>query len=149
LLLNTPSDFSETEVHDYTLQEGHMNLVIVEDNQMVLVQLLRLIERQPAILLAGTAAEEDAAVSVILDVRPDAVLLDLSLAAGSGLNVLKRMRAVGNSARVLVLTNQTADIVRNACEMHGIDGFYDKSSEARACIEHLCSWAPPAAGGAS
>lgn len=125
-----------------------MNLVIVEDNQLVIDQLLRLIGRQPAISLAAIAGAEDAAVAAILEARPDAVLLDLSLAAGSGINVLKRLRAAGNTARVLVLTNHTADMARSACAAQGIDGFYDKSSEARACLEHLFSWATPAAGGA-
>lgn len=124
-----------------------MNLVIIEDNELVLYQLLRLIGKQPAICVAGMAAEEDAAVSVIHIAQPDAVLLDLSLASGSGINVLKRMRAAGSKARVLVLTNHPADIARHTCELHGIDGFYDKSSKAQACLEHLFSWLPPTAGG--
>lgn len=125
-----------------------MNLVIIEDNELVLYQLLRLVGKQPAIRVAGMAADEDAAVSVIHVAQPDTVLLDLSLNSGSGINVLKRMRAEGSKARVLVLTNHTADIARSICESHGIDGFYDKSSEAQTCLDHLFSWLPPAVGGA-
>ena len=123
-----------------------MNLVIIEDNALVLKQLLRLLGEQAAIRVAGTAADEEAAVSLICRVQPLAVLLDLSLAAGSGINVLRRIRAAGTPARVLVLTNQSADIARRACESFGIDGFYDKSSKARVCVDQLFSWLPQSAG---
>lgn len=125
-----------------------MNIVIIEDNELVLYQLLRLVGKKPAICVAGMAPDEETAVSVIQVVQPDAVLLDLSLASGSGINVLKRIRAAGSKARVLVLTNHPADIARRTCEAHGIDGFYDKSSEAQVCLDHLFSWLPQSAGDA-
>lgn len=123
-----------------------MNLVIIEDNELVLYQLLRLVGKQPGIRVAGLASEEDAAVKVICLEEPDAVLLDLSLATGSGISVLKRIRAAGCRARVLVLTNHTADIARLSCESHGIEGFYDKSRESQACLEQLFSWLPQPRG---
>lgn len=123
-----------------------MNLVIVEDSELVRMQLLRLIAHQPAIRVVATASGEEEAIAAIDATRPDAVLLDLSLAPGSGINVLKRMRASGSAARVLVLTNNTYDAVRRICEQHGIDGFYDKSSEAEHCLAQLISWLPQAGG---
>ncbi len=123
-----------------------MNLVIIEDNELVLYQLLRLVSKQPAICVTGMATDEDGAVSVIRVAQPDAVLLDLSLASGSGINVLKRIRVAGSKARVLVLTNHTAEAVRLSCESHGIDGFYDKSREAQICLDRLFSWLPRSLG---
>ncbi len=117
-----------------------MNLVIVEDSELVLYQLLRQVATQSAINLAGVAADEEAAVSLIKAERPDAVLLDLSLGSGTGLDVLKRIRAAGSKARVLVLTNHTTDIWRRACEPYEIDGFYSKSHQAQVCLDHLFSW---------
>ncbi len=119
-----------------------MNLVIVEDNELVRRQLLRLIAAQPGIHVAGLAASENDAVSVILYAQPDAVLLDLSLGSGTGVNVLRRIRAVECAARVLVLTNHTFDIMRRSCESLGVEGFYDKSYDVQACLEHLYSWLP-------
>jgi DNA-binding NarL/FixJ family response regulator len=124
-----------------------MNLVIVEDNELVLYQLLRMVARQPAIKVVAMATGEDDAVSAIHGTQPDAVLLDISLATGTGINVLKRIRAKGNVARVLVLTNYTDEPVRRICENYSIDGFYDKSREAETCLAHLYSWLPPNEGG--
>lgn len=121
-----------------------MNLVIVEDTEPVRRQLLRLVASQPGICVVGVAASEDDAVSLILAAQPDAVLLDLSLASGTGVRVLRRIRAADCTARVLVLTNHDIDIMRRTCESLGIDGFYDKSREAQACLDHLYSWLPGA-----
>lgn len=123
-----------------------MNLVIVEDNELVLYQLLRLVARQSAIRVVGVASGEEDAVAVILCEQPAAVLLDLSLATGSGVNVLKRIRAAGSAAGVLVLTDHSIEIMRQTCESLGIDGFYDKSHEVQACLDHLYSRLPQPAG---
>jgi DNA-binding NarL/FixJ family response regulator len=119
-----------------------MNLVIVEDSELVCAQLQRLITALPGIHVIGTAATESAAVERIRMWDPDAVLLDLSLAAGNGLKVLAAIRAAGSRARVLVLTNHADEALRQTCESFGIAGFYDKSEEMYACLDHLNSLVP-------
>lgn len=119
-----------------------MNLVIVEDSELVCAQLQRLITALPGIHVIGTAATESAAVERIRMWDPDAVLLDLSLAAGNGLKVLAAIRAAGSRARVLVLTNHGDEALRQTCESFGIAGFYDKSEEMYACLDHLNSLVP-------
>jgi diguanylate cyclase (GGDEF)-like protein len=120
-----------------------MNLVIVEDSELIRAQLERLIGLQPRIRIVGTAAEESQAVELILARRPDAVILDLALAPGSGVRVLERIRAAGCGARVLVLTNNADAALRQACGTLGVSGFFDKSREAQQCLDRLFSWLPP------
>lgn len=116
-----------------------MNLVIVEDCEMIRDQLQRLIEALPGVRIVATAANEKSAIGQIMIWHPDVVLLDLSLAAGNGLRVLEAIRRAGCRTRVLVLTNHTGEVVRKACESFGIAGFYDKSEEIFACLDHLNS----------
>lgn len=119
-----------------------MNLVIVEDSPHVCAQIQRLIATLPGVHIMGTATTESAAVEQIRLWDPDAVLLDLSLAEGNGLKVLAAMRAAGSRARVLVLTNHADEALRHTCESFGIAGFYDKSAEMYACLNHLNSMVP-------
>jgi len=119
-----------------------MNLVIVEDSELILSQLLRIINEQPRIKVTGLAGTEEEAISVIQAKNPDAILLDLGLAPGSGLRVLETIRAAGCGARVLVLSNNTTEPMRRACNRFGISGFYDKSQEAHACLDKLFSYLP-------
>ncbi len=61
-----------------------MNVVIIEDSDLIRTQLVRIINGQPRVHVVGVAGEEEAAVQMILALRPDTVLLDLSLSPGSG-----------------------------------------------------------------
>lgn len=119
-----------------------MNLVIVEDSELILSQLLRIIHEQPRIKITGLAKTEDEAISLIKATSPDAILLDLGLAPGSGLRVLEAIRGFGSGARVLVLTNNSNEHIRRVCTQYGISGFYDKSQEAYACLDKLFSFLP-------
>ena len=121
-----------------------MDLVIVEDSELIQTQLLRLVSLHGGIAVVGIAADEETAVSLIASSNPDAVILDLVLAPGNGVRVLERIRKAGCTARVLVVTNNTAEVLRLSCESLGISGFYDKSWEVSACMDQLFGWlAPP------
>ncbi|MEW6514025.1 MAG: response regulator transcription factor [Pseudomonadota bacterium] len=119
-----------------------MNIVIVEDCELINTQLLRMIAAQPLIHVMGCATNAETAVALILTKHPDVVLLDLSLAPGNGIEVIKRIRAAGSTARLLVLTNYTSDVLRKTCIELGAAGFYDKSHEVPACLNQLFAWSP-------
>lgn len=119
-----------------------MKVLIVEDSALISAQIIRILKAEPRIKVLGVATEEDVALQMVLELLPDMVLLDLSLSPGSGLGVLRRMRAVGAAARVLVLTNNTEDLIRQECERLGVTGFYDKTESADACFAMLYSLLP-------
>ena len=119
-----------------------MNIFIVEDSELISAQLLRILAGHPRLNVVGRATSEAQAVDMILELSPDVILLDLQLAPGSGLRVLKNIREAGCKARVLVLTNNTSEAMRDACAPWRVAGFYDKSLQAQACIKHLLSWLP-------
>lgn len=117
-----------------------MDLVIVEDCELIQTQLLRLVSLHGGINVLGVASDEEGAVSLITASNPDAVLLDLALAPGNGIHVLQRIRQAGCTARILVVTNNTAEVLRRSCEALGISGFYDKSQDVQACMDKLFGW---------
>ena len=83
-----------------------MNIVIVEDSELIRAQLTRIVGMQPRIHIVGVCGEEEAAFLMILNLQPDAVLLDLLLSPGSGLNLLKRIRAARCACRCLLYTSR-------------------------------------------
>lgn len=121
-----------------------MNIVIIEDSELIRDQLLRIIAQEPRLRVIGTASEEQEAVRLILDQQPDAVLLDLALAPGSGVRVLEQVRDAGCTTQVLVLSNHIGNALREACSLLGIAGFYDKNGQIKECIEHLVEILEPA-----
>ena len=120
-----------------------MNVVIVEDSELISSQIRRVLGKEPRINIIGVASEESTAIALILSSKPDAVLLDLSLAPGSGIAVLRAIREAGICSHVFVLTNKTEDAIRLQCEGLGISGFFDKSAAAQECFNKLIALLPP------
>lgn len=106
-----------------------MNIFVVEDSPSIRRLLVRRLESFEGAQVVGEAEGEAQAIALIDWLRPDLVLLDLSLAdGGSGLQVLTRLRRQGFAGRIFVLTHQALDPYRDACAEAGADGFYDKGS---------------------
>lgn len=120
-----------------------MKIVVVEDSGLVLGSLLDLLGRQPGFAVIGHARGEDEAVELIQASLPDAVVLDLALSPGSGINVLKRLRAAGVHARIAVLTNQPAALYQQACLDAGANAYFDKASGIDALLARLRGWQTP------
>ena len=115
-----------------------MNTFIVEDSLPIRRLLVRRLENLAGIRIIGEASSEAQAIAMIEWLKPETVLMDLSLAdGGSGLKVLSQLRRNGFGGRVLVLTSQAIDAYRNACIQAGADGFYDKASGLETLFDDL------------
>ncbi|HEX2012994.1 MAG TPA: diguanylate cyclase [Roseateles sp.] len=105
-----------------------MNVFLVEDSPSIRRLLVRRLESMPGARIVGEASGQEQALAMINWLQPDLVLLDLSLATGSGLQVLAGLRRGGFDGHIMVLTSQSAEAYRQACEKAGADAFYDKAS---------------------
>lgn len=99
----------------------------VEDSRLVRERLVALLAgiAQPA----GHAETADEAIDAILKSHPDAVVLDLKLARGTGIDVLRALRDKAPAIGVWMLTNYPASHYRRLAGELGARGFYDKSTE--------------------
>ena len=61
--------------------------------------------------------------------RPDTVILDMKLAQGSGLDVLRAVHRAAPEIEVWMLTNFAGEPWRKACRRLGAAQFFDKSTE--------------------
>ena len=77
----------------------------------------------------GTTGSVAGARHLIASLKPDAITLDLQLADGSGLDVLREVKSSMPAASVIVLTNHTGPLFREMCERHQADFFFDKATE--------------------
>jgi two-component system OmpR family response regulator len=106
-----------------------MNLFIVEDSVLVRDRLVRTLEGLNDLDIVGTADDIPAAIDGLAHSDPDALILDLQLPSGSGLQVLRAVRERMPRLRVIVMTNFAAEPYRKAALAAGADVFLDKSSE--------------------
>jgi DNA-binding NarL/FixJ family response regulator len=126
-----------------------LRVAIVEDSRNIRERLVQLVEDIGSMQVVGQADSEDTAVAMCRGTSPDAIILDLRLAGGNGLGVLKRMgyASAEHKPTIVILTNFPLPAFERAARALGADWFLDKSSEfhkLRGLLQGL--QAAPAAG---
>jgi DNA-binding NarL/FixJ family response regulator len=121
-----------------------MQIFLVEDSAAIRERVAAMLEATPNAELLGHAADADAAIRDILAGSPDVVLLDISLAGGSGFDVLRAVRPQAPQIDFYVLSNVSAYPYRQLADTLGARGFFDKSTE----FERVCELIAARAGGA-
>ena len=104
------------------------NILIVDDHEVVREGVKRLLEEQPGSIACGEAGNPDEALRMALGRDWDAVILDLSFAGKSGLEVLKELRQVQPRLPVLILTMHSEEQYARRAFKAGAAGFITKDS---------------------
>jgi DNA-binding NarL/FixJ family response regulator len=106
-----------------------MKVFVADDSSAVVERLADLLEEVPGVQLVGRAGDVTEALRGIEQVNPDAVILDLQMPGGSGLDVLRVTRRDHPGLYVLICTNSPYPQYREECLSAGANFFLDKSAE--------------------
>jgi len=113
-------------------------VLVVDDSRIVRERLLTLISEVPAVEVIGEAACVADAIRKIRRLRPEIVVLDISMPDGNGIQVLE---AVGKTRRpqshIIMLTNFAHEAYRERCLELGAQYFFDKSAEFEDAVETI------------
>jgi len=122
-----------------------LKVYIVEDSPVLRERVIESLEETGNSRIVGSADTEDEAVSGIIDSVPDAVVLDIQLREGNGLNVLRRLRNIDLEVRplVIILTNYNYPEFRYRAMTAGTDYFFDKATELHRVAEIIGSLRNP------
>jgi DNA-binding NarL/FixJ family response regulator len=107
---------------------------VVEDSELIRECLFSMLADMSGVEVAGYAETAAAAIDGVLAARPDVVVLDLKLKAGSGIDVLRTIKRRLEEVPVIVLTNYATEADRERCLQAGAEHFLDKTNE----FEQLC-----------
>jgi DNA-binding NarL/FixJ family response regulator len=121
-------------------QGATLMVFLVEDSPVIRARLAATIRAIDGAELVGEAGTVLGAIDGIRSTHPSAVILDLQLEDGSGLDVLKAVRACAPALHVAVLTNYATDQHRRACMDAGAEFFLDKSSDFPRIREIVQTW---------
>ncbi|HXO07384.1 MAG TPA: response regulator transcription factor [Solirubrobacteraceae bacterium] len=109
-----------------------ITVVVVDDEHLIRSALAQAISNSD-IELVGEAANGEDAIAIVVDVRPDVVLMDLRLPGISGVQAIEQLGLLAPASRVLVLTRAEHNRVVEAI-IAGASGYILKSASAEAII---------------
>jgi DNA-binding NarL/FixJ family response regulator len=103
-----------------------VTVVVVDDEQLIRGVLTETLTRG-GLELVGEAADAHDAVALVVDLRPDVVLMDLRLPDDSGVRTIERLGLLAPASRILILTRTEQNRVVEAI-VAGATGYILKSA---------------------
>jgi two-component system, OmpR family, response regulator len=108
-----------------------LRVFVVEDSELIRTRIIENVRSMGQFEVVGFAESENEAIASITSLRPDIVVTDIQLKQGSGIEVVRQVRAhpYAPRPRIYVLTNYAFPEYKRQCSVAGADEFFDKSSE--------------------
>jgi DNA-binding NarL/FixJ family response regulator len=118
-------------------RSGKFGIVIVDDHPVVRHGLCRLIADEPDLQVCGETSTAAKALSVIESTGPDLVLIDVSLEEGSGLELIKQVKASHPDIRMLVISMHDETLFADRALNAGAMGYITKQKATTDLIQAI------------
>lgn len=122
-----------------------VRVVIADDSHVFRYGLRLLLQAAEDVEVVGEAADTDHAVSVVLQTRPDVVVMDLHMPGGGGVDATERLLAQAPRTAVLVLTMQEDNVWLRRALQAGARGYLLKDVDPGSIVRAVRTVADGAA----
>jgi len=114
--------------------ETKIKVLLVDDHPLVREGLVNLINQQPDLMVCGEAGNETQALEVIGQTQPDVAVVDISLETGSGIELLKNIKAYHPAVKCIVLSMHDENLYAERALHAGARGYIMKREAAKKVI---------------
>lgn len=114
-----------------------VRILLVDDHAMFRAGIRALLEIEEQMEVVGEASSGDEAVDEVRALKPDVVVMDLSMPGSNGLEATRRIAALGLDTRVLVLTVHAEEEYLVPVVEAGASGYLTKTSADTDLIEAI------------
>jgi len=112
-----------------------INIFLVDDHPLVREWLTNLLNQQPDFSVCGETGHAPEALQLIAAAKPDIAIVDLTLASGSGLDLIKNLKAGQPGVAVLVLSMHDEMLYAERALRAGASGYIMKSEATQQVIQ--------------
>ncbi len=110
---------------------------IVEDHPVFRQGLVQLINRENDLEICGQAGDAETAYQEILHLKPDLALVDISLPASNGLELIKQLRQAKLETKLLVISMHDEALYANRVLRAGGDGYIMKQEDPEEVVDAI------------
>jgi DNA-binding NarL/FixJ family response regulator len=114
-------------------------ILLIDDHPLVREGLLNLIGQQSDLEVCGEAGSEADALELIKTVQPDVAIVDISLENGSGIELVKNIKALHPAVKPLVLSMHDESLYAERALRAGARGYIMKREAAKKIIQGIRS----------
>jgi DNA-binding NarL/FixJ family response regulator len=118
-------------------ERNGIRVVIADDNDGLRTLLRALVDLDDRLHCVGEASDGEETLTVVAETRPDLLILDLSMPAMDGLQVLESMRRRHSAVRVVVYSGFAGNEVREAALALGASDYLVKGIDPEQIVERL------------
>ena len=112
-----------------------IKIIIADDHPIFNDGLKQFIDKHENMCVTGAAANGKEALDMILNIKPDIAVLDISMPVKTGLEVLRELRDKKSKTKIIFLTLfREEDIFNEAMDL-GVEGYVLKESASNDIIE--------------
>lgn len=104
-------------------------IYIVEDHPVFREGLVQILNHEADLTVRGEAGSAETAFKEIVRLRPDLVLVDISLPGRSGLELIRQIRAVNKEVKILVVSMHDEAVYADRALRAGADGYIMKQED--------------------
>jgi len=114
-----------------------MRVLVCDDHTLFREGIKAILSTDPSIEIVGEAADGRQAVESALNLRPDIVVMDVSMPFMVGYEALRRIKEVENNIKILILTMYEEEEIISLCLNAGASGYILKDAPAAQFISAI------------
>lgn len=118
-------------------QENPITVVIADDHTIVREGIAALCASNPELTVVGQCSDGEAAIDLILSLKPDFAILDLNMPKLTGLEVVRRLRETGCPTRLIVLSICRDEATIGEILRAGADAYLLKDGPSRHLLDAI------------
>ena len=112
-------------------------IYIVEDHPVFREGLVQIISGEKDLSVCGEAGDADHALQAIARLKPDLVLVDITLPGKSGLELIKELRSRNSQVRILVVSMHDEALYADRVLRAGGDGYIMKQEDPEEIVHAI------------